>query len=151
MFKRFFKWLKKLFTKVKEEVRPLIPIAVKIVEGIKTAVDSEVVDVVTHILTTAIPGDADDKLVKKITNVVEKVVPQLLLQLKLVESIMDIDDINEQLKAIVRELKLSSDEVKSAAYSGLALLILESLADNKLTLAESVEIAKYYKEHFVKK
>jgi len=136
VFKRLGRWFKKLFKKVDEVADKVLPIAIKVVEGIKKVIDSPVDDV----LTTIIPGDIDDKAVE----LLEEWLPKLLLGLQVAQDIADIEDTNEQLKAVLERLKLAPDDTKKIIWHGLAALIAEKLADGKLTWAEIVEIVEDY-------
>lgn len=151
LLKKIWEVIKSIFQKIDEETEKMVPIAIKIVEGIKKVMDSPVDDIVLGIVTTAIPGDADDKLVEKVKSVVEKWLPRVLLELQLIDQISAVGNPNEQLRLILARLKLSSDETKNVLYHGLCALVLEKLADGKLTWSESVAIAEYYYKNFAKK
>jgi hypothetical protein len=113
--------------------------------------DSPVDDIITSILKVAIPGDADDILIDKITAVVKEWIPKILLELKMVEAVANIEDQNEQLAAILGQFKLSSDESKNIFYHGLCSLILEKLSDGKIDWSDSVVISEYYFKNIAKK
>lgn len=131
--------------------RKYVPVAINVVEGIKKVMDGPVDDVVLAIISAAIPGDADALMIKKIQKVVSEWVPKILLELKLVESISGIEDRNEQLKAVLAQLKLSSDATQNIIYHGLASLILEKLTDGKIDWSDAVAISEYYYKNFVEK
>ncbi len=137
------------YHKIVEETRQWVPIAVNVVEGIKVVMDTPVDDVVLSIVKLAIPGGADDVVIDKIKSTVEQWLPKILLELKLVDGIANIDDPNEQLKAILAQLKLSSDETKNIIYSGLASVILEKLSDGKLSWSDAGAISEYYYKNVV--
>lgn len=139
-----------LFHKVDDEVKILVPIAIRIVQGIKNVMDGPVDDVVLSIVKAAIPGDADDQLIDRVHKTVEEWVPKILLQLNLVNSITQTEDVNEQLKAILAQLKLASDETKNIVYHGIASLILEKLSDGKFDWTDATAVAEYYYQHEVK-
>lgn len=146
-----FRSIARLFNKLKSEVKKLVPIAINIVEGIKSVMDSPVDDILATIIKNAIPGDADDILIDKITKVVKEWIPKVLIELKMVESVAGIDDQNEQLKAILSQFKLSSDETQNIFYHGLCSLILEKLSDGKLSWSDSIIISEYYFRNVAKK
>lgn len=142
--KKVWSAVKTAYDKLTGATKKFIPVAINVVEGIKKAMDSPVDDVVLTIVKTAIPGDADDKFIDKAKATIEQWLPKILIELKLVESIAGIEDKNEQLKAILAQLKLSSDETKAIVYHGLASLILEKLSDGKLSWSDSIAISEYY-------
>lgn len=144
LLKKLLNWVSGLFNSLEREVKKYVPVAINIVEGVKDVIDSPVADVVLAITKKAIPGEKDDVLIDKVLTFVKNKLPMLLLELKMVNSIAGIEDPNEQLKAILAELKFTSDRSKNAFYHGLASLILESLSDGELTWGEAVMVAEYY-------
>jgi len=143
--------IRKLFKKVKEETKELIPIAIKIVQGVKNAVDSPMGNIIAKIITDAIPGHADNKLVAKVKGVVEAWVPKLLYELQTDNEIANIADPDKQLQAILARIKLSSKETQNVVYHGLASLILEKLSDGELSWTDSIAISEFYYREIVKK
>lgn len=134
--------IKKLFGKLKKEIKELIPVAVFVVQQIKVVMDSPVPDVISSL----IPGEADDKVKDKL----REWLPKLILQLGMIEAIANIEDPNEQLNAILAKIKLSSDDAKNVFFHGLASLIIEKLADGHLSWSDSVVISEYYYRNMVK-
>ncbi|HJU45518.1 MAG TPA: hypothetical protein VJ647_01990 [Chitinophagaceae bacterium] len=148
--RRLWAAIASLFHKVDDEVKMWVPIAIRVVQGIKRVMDGPVDDVILTIVKTAIPGDADDKLIDKVHRTVEEWIPKVLLQLNLVNSIADTEDVNEKLKAILAQLKLSGDETKNIFYHGIASLILEKLSDGKFDWTDATAVAEYYYQHEMK-
>jgi hypothetical protein len=142
-------WLgiRHIFEGIEHELRILVPVAIKVVEGIKAAMDGPVDDVLASIIKHAIPGDADDKFIDKVTSTINSWIPKVLLELNMVDAIANIEDTNEQLQAILDKLKLSSDETKNIFYHGLSSLILEKLSDGKFSWSDAVAVAEYYYQH----
>lgn len=136
----FFRWLTKLFNGLKSKARVFVPIAIKAVEAVKVVWDTPVDDILAFVVKAAIKGQADDILIDKIKVTVETWLPKILLELKMIDSIVQIENQNEQLKAILAQFKLSSDESKNIFLHGLAVLIAEKLSDGKLTWSESAQI-----------
>jgi len=114
------------------------------VQGIKEAMDNPASDILLQIIKRAIPGSADDLLIDKITKVVREQLPKVLLDLKMIESVANIEDQNQQLQAVLAQLKLSSDQTKLIIYHGIASLILECLSDGELSWSDSIAISEYY-------
>jgi len=148
---RILRAIASIFNGLSGELKKLIPIAISVVQAVKTVMDGPVDDIILSIIKSSIPGDADDKLIDKITATIKEWLPKILLELRLGESIVGIQDPNEQLKAILNQLKLSSDETKNIVYHGLATLIIEKLADGKISWSDSIVISEYYYKNFVKK
>ena len=148
---RILRGIASLWKGLSSKLKTLIPIAIAVVQAIKSFEESNKMDFVEFVVTTAIPGDADDKLVKKGREVVRQWLPKILLELKLVDSINNIEGIDAQLKAILAQLRLSSDETQNIINHGLATLIVEKLSDGQLSWSDSIVISEYYYKNFVKK
>lgn len=121
-------WIVKTFTSVKKELKVIVPIAISVVNGIKSFVDSSGAD----FLTSVIPGELDDSI--KIT--LRAVLPSILKGLKKWEGIISIQDENEQLKAIVSEIKLLTkserDNLKTQIAAELVVELSERTKDSVL-------------------
>jgi hypothetical protein len=141
---RILRAIGSLFQNLRKETKRLVPVAINVVEGIKTVMDSPVDDILLAVLKQAIPGTADDILISKIQGVVKEWLPKVLFELYAVKEIADIQDANEQLKVILARFKLSSDESKNIFYHGFCSLILEKLSDGKIEWSEAVLISEYY-------
>ncbi len=134
--------IKKIFDGIEAHTRQLLPIAIQIVQNIKTLEDSKVPD----ILTAIIPGNLDNDLNQKIRDFL----PKLLLDLQLAESVSSITDPNEQLKAILDKINLSGDNTKNILYHGIASLIVEKLSDGKFTWSDAIAVSEYYYKNVYK-
>lgn len=138
-----------LFNKLDDETKRLVPIAINVVEAIKAFNESKSTDFIAFVVTSAIPGDADDILIKKARAVVREWLPKILLDLKLIQSIADLTNDNEKLIAILNELKLTS--TKGIIYKGTAAKFLELMADGKFDFNDAVELTSYYYEKITNK
>jgi hypothetical protein len=141
--------IKSLWNKKDAVIQKYAHISINVVEGLKKVMDSPVDDVVLSIVKSAIPGTADDVLIDKVKTAIEKYLPTALLNLKMIDSIAGITDPTEQLKAIIVQFKLSDDELKNKGYHDFSVLILNSLADGKLSWGECVVIAENYYQTFI--
>src|ERR1700749_3829927 len=101
LLRRIWATIAGLFHNLDDELKKLVPVAINVVEGIKAVMDSPVADVLETIIKKAIPGDADDVLIDKITATIKTWIPKVLLELNMVNSIANIQDTNEQLNAIL--------------------------------------------------
>jgi hypothetical protein len=150
LIRKIWKAVQKAYSKIVDSTRQYVPIAIEVVEALKRVMDSDVDDVVAEIIKRVIPGKADDLLIEKIKTTVELWLPKILLELRMVQGVAQQQDVNTQLKAILAELKLSSDESKAIVYHGLATLILEKLSDGELSFSDSAAIAEYYYRSAIK-
>lgn len=126
----------KLWHKLDNEAKVLVPVVIKLVDNIRKFVDSPVADV----LTVVIPGDIDDKLKAEL----RVIIPKVLLELNMVDAIANITDPNEQLKAIIARLKLSGVHAQDIFWHGLASKFLELSSDGKFSWNDSIALADYF-------
>ena len=146
---QFAQAFKAIFKGLEEETKLLVPIAIGIVEGLKAVMDTPMPDVILILAEKFLPGAVGEEL-EKGKQKLREILPNVLLKLRLIKSISDITDINEQLNAILAEFKLSSNDSQNIFWHDFAALILKDLADGKLTLAECIELSQYYYEHITK-
>ena len=144
-------FISRMWSKSDKIVDKYAPIAINVVEAIKKVNENSTGDIIELVITTAIPGTKDDVIVKLARKQLKVILPKILLQMNIVQSVSTIQDPNEQLKAILTAVNMSSDEAKNAYYHSFAALILQALADKKLTWAESVYIVQYYFDNIYKK
>lgn len=140
-----------MWAKATDEVKTLTPIAIKAVNVLKTINETTSGDVIQMILEAVIPGSGDGPLIDKLRERLKCILPKILTGLQIGESIANIQDPNEQLKAIIAAINMSPDSTKNMYYHGLCALIIEDLADGKLTLGESAQIAEFYYTKIYKK
>lgn len=148
---KIWEYIKNMYSRLVDKTKIVVPIAIQVVEGIKSVVDSPVDDIIAGILKVAIKGTKDDVIIDKIKITVEEWVPKVLLELQIVNSISNIENQNDQLKAILERIKMSSNETQNMIYHGLASIILEKLSDGKLSWSDSVAISEYYFKNIYKK
>jgi len=115
-------WIIKTFTSVKKELKTIIPIAITIVNGIKTFVDSEG----ANFLTSIIPGELDNN----IKTFLRASLPGILNGLHKWESIINVEDIDEQLKLIAVEMALLTKSERDNMKTQIAAEIVTALAFN---------------------
>jgi len=70
--------------------------------------------------------------------------------LNIIESITDIEDVNDQMIAVVHALKGLNPEDQSDYWHELAAFVLRKLADGKITLGEAGSIAEYHYQNYIK-
>lgn len=151
VLKKLWAFISKVWDGLNAKTKTLVPVAIKVVEGIKTAMDGPVDDIILTIVKSAIKGTADDVLIDKIKLTVETWIPKILLELNLVNSIANIEDTNAQLQAILAQLKLSSNETQNIVFHGISSLIIEKLSDGELSWSDAIAISEYYYKNIAKK
>lgn len=147
---KIWTFIEGLFSKAEKEVEKYVPIAVNIVEGVKRTIESRTFKSVVEIVKFAIPGDADDKIIEKVLAVAGEYIPKIADQLNIIESITDIEDVNDQMIAVVHALKSVDGDTQNDYWHELAAFVLKKLADGKITLGEAGAIAEYHYQNYVK-
>ena len=133
-----------IWDKADELVDIIAPVAINVVEQIKTVNESTAGDVIELIISKAIKGTADDIIIHQLREKLKTELPKVLEIMQTALNIAKVDDANLQVKQIIAAINLSPDEVKNVYYHTFAVLILEKISDGKLTWSESVMIAEYY-------
>lgn len=138
-----------LWNKVDKIVEKFAPLAIEVVETIKTINDSTTGDIIEKILNKVIPGS--DLPIVEVRSRLRVILPAIIMKLNLSSEIAKLPDANSQLKAILAAINMSPNEARNAYYHALAAMILEALSDKKLTWSEAVQIAEYYYTNIYKK
>jgi len=139
-----------MFSKLEQEVEKYVPVATNIVEAVKKVVESQTTGAVLEVIKFTIPGDTDDKIIDKAMELAKEYIPKIAKQLGIIDAITDIEDVNEQMIAVVNVLKEVNDDTKSDYWHELATFILKQFADGKLTLGEAGAIVEYHYQNYVK-
>jgi hypothetical protein len=134
--------IKSLWTKANDLTKTYAEISVHIVEATKNFNDSDAADFLEFVVTTAIPGDVDNKVAKVVRKFIREKFPVILVELKIIQSIADLQNDNDKLKAILNELNLSS--VNGIIYKGVAGKALEFMADGKFDFNDACDLTGYY-------
>lgn len=144
-------FISSLWKRADKLVHQIAPIAINVVEAIKKVNESVSGDIIEHIIESIIPGVQDDVIIGLIRNRLKDVLPKLIIELNIANSIANIEGPNEQIKAIINAINLSPDETKNTYYHVLCTKIVEALSDGKLTWSESIHIAEFYYSNIYKK
>lgn len=150
LLKKLWAFISIIWNQVDGFVEKITPVAIGIVEQIKKINESTTGDIIETILEAVIPGNVDDKIIGLARIHLKSYLPKLLKGLHISQAIAEIEDPNEQLKAIIIAINMSPDEEKNIKYHSLCVLILNSLTDGKLSFGESVLIAEYYYSNIYK-
>jgi len=133
-----------------KKARDIVPIAVHLVQALKSVtIDSKVDDVVVNILEKLFPKFSP--LIQTFMLRLEEWIPQWLTELEVAQTIMNIDNRNEQLVAIINALNIS--DRKSEAYlefAGKCLYHLNGGEDGILGWEDCKAIAQEYYDKYVK-
>ena len=144
-------FIAQLWEKTDELVERIAPIAINVVEQIKTINESTAGDIIELIISKAIKGDADDLIIRNLRAKLREKLPEVLEIMRLSMNIAKVDDANLQVKMILDAINMSPDAVKNAHYHAFCSLVIEKISDGNLTWGESVIIAQYYYDNLYKK
>ena len=139
--KKVWAGIVKAWDKLNDEVKDLVPVAIQVTNAIKEVVkEGSFTGSLIDIIVAKIPGKFDDKAIE----LIRKWVPLLLMKLVMVKNIGDISDPEDQLKAIIDEIKLFNDDQKELFWDGFAKKFLEYASDGKITKDEVGYLIKWY-------
>lgn len=144
VLKNLFAWINTLWSKIDKETKQLIPIVITITNGIKSFVDSPIGEFSLEALKGLISGKADDIIIDKVHAFIDNEFPDVIIKLKLIHSIANIEDKNEKVIAILNVLKEADITEKTNFWIGLSAVILECLKDGKISMAEATLIIQSY-------
>jgi hypothetical protein len=136
----------RFFGKLPEQSKHALHWATVIVSGIKDFDSS--VPLVGDIVTSLIPGNADDKLLLK----VRQFLPKILLELKLVDCALNETDPDKIILSAIKALQqMNFDWISDAArknfYDSVAVMLAQCLSDGKLGWDDAKYIVKWYYDH----
>jgi hypothetical protein len=145
LLNRIYNWIKNLFNKISPELKNAVHIGAGVTEAIKDfdTKNPEVAD----IITTLIPGELDDAIKNKI----REELPKIVVELKLVDSTMNLTDPNEIMLAAVKVIQQLEGDYSSAFLHNLSILIAQVAADGKLSWEDAVYLMEWYYQNYVKK
>lgn len=150
LLQRIWAFIEGLFSKLEKEVEKLVPVATNIVQGVKKVVESGTTGAILEVIKFTIPGNTDDKIIDKAMEIVKEYIPKIAKQLGIIDAITEIEDVNEQMIAVVNVLRDANDETQSDYWHELAAFILRALADGKITLGEAGAIVEYHYQNYVR-
>jgi len=144
LFLKIKLFIVQLYSKADELIERIAPVAINVVEQIKTINESTTGDIIELIISKAIKGDADDLIIRNLRAKLREKLPEVLEVMRTALNIAKVDDANLQVKLILDAINMSPDAVKNAHYHTFCTLVLEKISDGNLTWSESVILAEYY-------
>lgn len=127
----FFQKVKAFFVGLEAKLRKILPVGIKVVNQLKTAVDSKTADV----LTALIPGDIDDQL----KNLLRFILPKVLKEMEELNEIAQELSDNTQLRMIIEKINSYPKIKRSGAYLAIASAINQELMENTVTFGKIIE------------
>lgn len=149
ILKKVWTWIESFWSKLDREVDKLLPFAINVTQTIKKGVENNQVLSAIEIIKIATP-DPVDAVIDKSVQWIQKNIPKIALQLEIIKSISEIQDVNEQMIAVVDALRDSSDEDWAKYWAEFSKQFLYAMADGKLTWGEAGALAEYHYRNYVK-
>ena len=140
-----------IFDKADELVERIAPVAINVVEQIKTINESTTGDIIELVITKAIKGEADDLIIRNLRVKLKEKLPEVIEVMRLALNIAKVDDKNLQAKMVLDAINFSPEQVKNAHYHTFCSMLIESVSDGKLTWGESVILAQYVYDNIYQK
>lgn len=143
LFGRLIGFLSPLWSWANFQVNKNVHTAVKVVQIIKDIIQSPVLDILLAVEQRIAPDPNVVKKYDKIKAIVEEWLPKISLQLNLIHTISEKATVQEQLKAILAELSLSSKPQMNEFYKEFCAQVLVELEDG-LDLAGAIRLTQLY-------
>ena len=140
-----------IYDKADKLVERIAPVAINVVEQIKTINETTTGDIIELIITKAIKGEADDLIIRNLRVKLKEKLPEVIEVMRLALNIAKVDDKNLQAKMVLDAINFSPDQVKNAHYHTFCSMLIESVSDGKLTWGESVILAQYVYDNIYNK
>lgn len=139
IFSNILSWVEKLFTNASNEVKKYVPVAINVVQVLKTLIDNPVADSLAALVGAS---SIDAKL--------KTIITEVLLELELLEGVntaSNQDQINAAIQTFVASIPGLSTATQGRIYSSIAALLLQELAnDGSLSFGQAVSIIEGYYE-----
>lgn len=140
-FKKIGDFFSNLFKGLAPQLKKAVDIGVRITDEIKKF-DTEHPGVV-NIINQLIPGDTDDKIAADIR---EKL-PEIMIELKLVDATLGLTDPNEIVAAGVKVVQQLSGDYRSSFLNSLSIILTRVASDGKIDWDDAIFLGKWYYDH----
>ncbi|MDB5210208.1 MAG: hypothetical protein JWQ30_1035 [Sediminibacterium sp.] len=131
-----FGWLGKIFKSTGKFADKVLPIVISVTNGLKSVVDSPVVDIITAITPTGV----DDLIVSKI----RQAIPLVLKNTALAQDFLHLQTPEAILQALRKKLQDVSDTEWEKFWVDFSGMLAYYLADGNLSVGESIALAQYW-------
>lgn len=147
--KNLFSKGKSLYESLDDSFKLLIPVAIKVVEGLKSVTtDSKIDDMLVAALQAAFGTTKATGVMATIIAYIEVNCPKWILMLEIAQEVTSVDTVDEKALSI---MKLVNEKSDSNSYKELAAIVYESLSDSKLSAKEIAYIVDYFYNNIYKK
>ncbi len=134
-------WISNIFKKFDPVAKKAVSIAVDIVDAIKNF--DTATPFVGNLIAQLIPGDADDKIIAAI----RAKLPQIVIELKLVDETLGLTDPEEIVLAAIKVIKQLDGDYKSSFLHSLAVILTQVAADGKIDWSDAIYVVQWFYDH----
>jgi hypothetical protein len=140
--------VEKAWDKLPDASKEYVAIAVKVTQAVKETIqEGTFTGSIIDAIVAKIPGKLDDVMLAKARDFI----PVLLVKLSLSQSILDIEDDQERLVAVIERVKLFDDDQREAFWDSFAKKVLQYASDGELSWSDCNAIVKWYFDNKVKR
>lgn len=148
--KKLIIWLKGLLPKLRKLREKYIPIAVNVVQGVKRAIESGTLDTAFNVLRMFLP-DIGDVILDQVEKYLINHIPELCVQLEIIEAVQLSDKSEEAIKQCLEALKETYGDKWAEFMSGMSGDLANFLSDGVLDAKESRVLAGKFYDKYIKK
>jgi len=135
IFKKVIDWIEGLFSKASHTLTDVVlPAAIAVTNALKTLTDLDTADIIGHIA-----GQAGAAAEEKIKNLL----PDIITKLQLAQQFKGLSP-NETLANIMKLVGSSAAITQTAFWIEFSGMLATAMQDDKLSLAESASLLKYW-------
>lgn len=133
--------VEKAWNKLPSESKEYVALAVKVTQAVKELIQEgsfsgDFFDAVV----ARIPGGLDNLALAK----ARQYIPVLLVKLSLSQSVLEIEDDQERLVAVIERVRLFDDDQREAFWDAFAKKVLQYSSDGELDWSDCNAIVKWY-------
>jgi len=137
IFSSIGRYFNKLFTKAKVFLNKEIPVAIAVVDALKTFMDSPLMPFITQL----IPGEVDDKIAARIRTAL----PKILVDLKIARDCTQLSSNDAIIQCAINHLRSLQPTARYGYWLMIASHLSYDLTDGKLSWAEIVTLVQSVK------
>ena len=138
---KVFRSIERAWERLPDEGKEYVAIAVNVTQGVKHFIEKgsftcNLVDMMVQF----IPTKLDDIAIEK----ARELIPVLLVKLSLSQSILEIEDDEQRLLAVIERVKLFDNDQKEAFFDAFAKKALQLFSDGVFSWSDANLLVKWY-------
>jgi hypothetical protein len=141
---RAYAWIVNVVKRAKTLSDKLCPVAIGIVDELKTINESTTGDAIQVVLSAVIPGVKDDAIIAAVRKFLTAYLPEIAVDLRIIDAVNKGQSESDTLKQICTALNVLPDSAKGSVYHSIASKFIELSSDGKFTWSDAVVLAECY-------